>query len=808
VLARDAPDLPGRFRTMTVAKILKRFFRVRYVLGAGFAGMLLLMLFLTAIGIQNMAAAQARLDHLVNEYMAKVRIVGAMRTHARERTVNMQKMILLADKFDILDQSVEFDLHAGSFIDLRQQLLAMPLSPAERRSLDRQSQLTAIAVPLQRQVINLVNANRRAEAHRLLVGKAIPAQDRVFEALRELETLQEQRADAAVEEATRAYRQARVWVVALSVITLALGVWIALVVLRHTRRSERALREEKERAQVTLHSIGEAVIRTDAQGNVEYLNPVAERLTGWAQRDARGRHLLEVMRIVRDTTREPLQDPVALALSIGTVVTDSGDTVLLTQNDEEHAIEHTVTPIHDGAGGMAGTVVVLRDVTEMRALGRELVHQATHDPMTGLLNRREFERRLQQALDRARDGSAGALCYLDLDLFKTVNDTCGHLAGDELLKQLSLLLRSRVRKEDVIARVGGDEFAVLLFDCPLSKAADIADGLRQALRDFRFMWDDKSIDVGASIGVVRVAESSGDINDVLRAADMACRIAKEEGRNRIHLYQSDDLTITRHHSDISWVQRINRAIQHDRFVLYGQWIVPLVRGRQLSPHCEVLVHLEEETGAIAPIAFLSAAERYHLMPAVDRWVVRAVFRALRDLPKDSPVSFNVNLSGQTLCDAEFLPFVQRELQQSGVSPARICFEITETAAVTHMSRAVGLIGALREAGCSFALDDFGSGLSSFTYLKTMPVDYLKIDGAFVRNAPADQTDLAMVSSINQVAHIMGIRTIAEYVETDTIRATLESIGVDYGQGYALARPQPLSEILEGIAKGHPGIAHG
>jgi len=793
---------------MTVPNFIRRALRVRFVLGAGFAGMLLLMLFLTAIGIQNMAAAQTRLDRLVNEYMAKVHIVREMRTHARERTVNMQKMILLKDEFDILDQTVQFDLHAGSFIDLRRRLLAMPLAPEEREILDRQGRLTNVAVPLQRRVVQLVKANRRADAHALLLEKAIPAQDRVFEALLELETLQEDRADEAVEEATRAYARARIWVIGLSVLTLALGIWIALVVLRLTRRSERALRDEKERAQVTLHSIGEAVIRTDAHGAVEYLNPVAERLTGWSQRDARGRHLLEVMHIVHDTTREPLQDPVALALAVGTVVTDAGDTVLLTRSDEEHAIEHTVTPIRDSSGGAAGAVVVLRDVTEMRALGRELVHQATHDPMTGLLNRREFERRLQQALDRARDGSAGALCYLDLDLFKTVNDTCGHLAGDELLKQLSLLLRNRVRKEDVMARVGGDEFAVLLFDCPLTKAAEIADGLRRALRDFRFVWDDKSIDVGASIGVVRVAESSGDINDVLRAADVACRIAKEEGRNRIHLYQLDDLTVTRHHSEIGWVQRINRAIQHDRFVLYGQWIMPLARGRQLHPHCEVLVHLEEDDGIIAPIAFLSAAERYHLMPAVDRWVVSAVFRALRDLPRDSGVSFNVNLSGQTLCDAEFLPFVQRELRQSGVAASRICFEITETAAVTHMSRAVGLIGALREAGCSFALDDFGSGLSSFTYLKTMPVDFLKIDGAFVRNVPVDQTDLAMVSSINQVAHIMGIRTIAEYVETDDIRTTLESIGVDYGQGYALARPQPLAEILEEVAKGYPNIAHG
>jgi EAL domain-containing protein (putative c-di-GMP-specific phosphodiesterase class I) len=300
--------------------------------------------------------------------------------------------------------------------------------------------------------------------------------------------------------------------------------------------------------------------------------------------------------------------------------------------------------------------------------------------------------------------------------------------------------------------------------------------------------------------VMRVAADSGDLKDVFRIADVACRVAKEEGHNRIHLYRPNDLTVARREREIDWVQRIGRAVSDDRFILYGQWIRPLGRGHNKPSHCEVLLHLKDDAGQIVtPTAFLPAAERYHLMPIIDRWVVRATFATLRDLPTAALRRlgcFNINLSGQSLCDTEFLAYVLQELKSSGVAPEQICFEVTETEAVTNLSCAVQLITRIKEAGCRFALDDFGSGMSSFSYLKNMPVDYLKIDGSFVRNIADDQTDLAMVSSINQVAHIMGIETIAEYVESDAIRVALETLGVDYGQGFALARPAPLEDLLQ------------
>ena len=786
--------------------------RARWVSVLGFVGMFVLMLFLTGIGLRSLNESQARLERITGDHQRKMTLVSGMRNDARERILNLQQMILFADPIDLEEQFNHFTRHASRFSQQRLQLLELPLSEVEQELLKKQGILTGIAVPLQRRVVDLARARRYREAQKLLVEKAIPAQDRVFAVLQQLHEFQEQRNEQILRTAHLEYRVARLWVIGLSGSTLLLGFLIAYIVVREYRNSDRALREEKERILVTLHSLAEAVIRTDAGGQVEYMNPVAERLTGWPVDVAEGRPLAEVFRIMHDTSRETAEDPVAIATSVGTTVTDSGDIVLVTRLGQEHAIEHSTTPVWGEEGRVTGAVVVFRDVTDVRALGRELVHQATHDPMTGMLNRREFENRAQQFLDSSRLADrSGALLYMDLDLFKVVNDTCGHLAGDELLKQLSILIRRRVRREDVLARMGGDEFAVLLQDCPPEKAAEIADGLRRTVHDFRFVWEDRTIDIGASIGLVHISANSGDMNDVFRSADVACRIAKEEGRNRVHVYQPDDLNVSSREREINWIQRIRLAIQQEGFVLYGQWIRPLARGRGLATHCEVLIRLRDKSDTVFQTAtFLSAAERYHLMPSVDRWVVHAVFAALRELPAGNDMTFNINLSGQTLCDSEFLPFVLAELEQSGISPTRLCFEITETAAVTHMSRAMALIEKLREIGCRFALDDFGSGLSSFSYLKNMPVDYLKIDGAFVRNIPDDVTDLAMVNSINQVAHIMGIKTIAEYVETDAIRAALEGVGVDYGQGYALAHPVPLSQLLqelrEQLASLPPGIA--
>ena len=770
-------------------------------MGMGFAAVLGLMLFLTAVGLVQFEASQRRLEGIVGNHLAKVTLATRMHTAARERTVGLQRLTILRDPFERDEQWMRYLSNASEFAQAREALLALPLTSDEEALLKRQGQLTGTAVPIQERVVNLIWAGSTLEAQRLLVAEAIPAQDRVLEQLKALYSLQEQKTQQTVKQAKHDYREARLLVALLAAVTVGLALLVAVMVVRHSRRADSALRQEKERAQVTLHSLSDAVIRADAQGRIEYLNPMAVRLTGWTNDQAHGKHPAEIFNIVRESVCDTRIEAVDRILSGTESSSTPVDLVIAAQGGTQFCIELAATSIHDDRGDVAGMVLVFRDVTEIRALTRELTYHASRDPLTGLYNRREFERHLQAALLDARaSGVEYALCYLDLDMFKVVNDTCGHLAGDELLKQISQMFRKRLRKEDILARVGGDEFAILLRRCSLDRAEEISGEISSVMKDFRFVWEDKTVDVGVSIGVMRVAADSGDLKDVFRIADVACRVAKEQGRNRIHLFRPNDLTVTRREREIDWVQRIGRAVSEDQFVLYGQWIRPLGNARNKPSHCEVLLHLRDDSGqVVTPTAFLPAAERYHLMPVIDRWVVRATLATLRDLPATALQRlgcFNINLSGQSLCDPEFLAYVLLELKTSGVAPEQICFEVTETEAVTNLSSAVQLITRIKEAGCRFALDDFGSGMSSFAYLKNMPVDYLKIDGSFVRNIADDQTDLAMVSSINQVAHIMGIETIAEYVESEAIRVALETLGVDYGQGFALARPAPLEDLLQ------------
>lgn len=774
-----------------------------FALGLGFAAVLALMVFLTAVGLVQLEASQKRLEGIVGDHLAKVSLATRMHTSARERTVSLQQLTILRDPFERDEQWIRYLSKAGEFVQARQALLALPLTAEEVALLDNQSRLTGIAVPIQERVVNLVTAGRITEAQQLLVAEAIPAQDHVLQQLSALYQLQEQKTKQIVTQASHDYHAARLQVALLAAVTVVLALMVAVTVVRYSRRADKALRQEKERAQVTLHSLSDAVIRADADGRIEYMNPVAVRLTGWTNDAAHGKLPEDIFNIVHDSVCDTQIEAVGKILSGKESTSGPVDFVISVQDATQYCIELIATNINDDLGNVAGMVMVFRDVTEIRALSRELMYHATHDPLTGLYNRREFERHLQEALLDARaSGVEYALCYLDLDMFKVVNDTCGHVAGDELLKQISLMMRQRLRKEDILARIGGDEFAILLRCCTLERAEEISGMIRGAMKDYRFVWEEKTVDVGVSIGVMRVAADSGDIKDVFRIADVACRVAKEEGRNRIHLFRPNDLTVTRREREIDWVQRIGRAVNENQFVLYGQWIRPLGRDQHMPSHCEVLLHLRDESGEVVlPAAFLPAAERYQLMPVIDRWVVRTTLSTLRDLPPDTLQRlgcFNINLSGQSLCDSDFLAFVLLQLKTSGVPPEQICFEVTETEAVSNLSNALHLIKCVKEVGCRFALDDFGSGMSSFSYLKNMPVDYLKIDGSFVRNIADDKIDLAMVSSINQVAHIMGIETIAEYVESDAIRGALEALGVDYGQGYALARPMPLNDLLQDL----------
>lgn len=554
----------------------------------------------------------------------------------------------------------------------------------------------------------------------------------------------------------------------------------------------RRLTEEKERAQVTLRSIGDGVITTDMEGRVSYVNPVAERLTGWRDQDACGRPLESVLPLRVEGRGEAVPNPVALCLDRRGLVVLEEDILLRSRGGQEFAVEVTISPIRSVERRIIGVVVVVRDVTELRGMARVMSYQANHDPLTGLPNRREFEATLSRALAGSHDGQVEQVVgYLDLDQFKLVNDSCGHLAGDELLKRAAVLLKRRLRAGDTLARLGSDEFGILLRNCSITRAQEIAEEICAAAHGFRFVWDEKAFTVGVSIGLVPVSPS-GTPSSLLAAADAACSVAKDLGRNRVYVAHPYDPELAHRNGEMQWTTRIQHALDEDRFRLCFQRIQPL-DGVEASL-AEFLLSLEGEDGElISPALFLPAAERFNMMPAIDRRTVQRVFeRVAAGVPQLVDIDrFSVNLSGQSLSDDSFLDYVIAQMRETGVDPRRICFEITETAVIAHLAHAKRFIHSLREQGCHFALDDFGSGLSSFGYLRALPVDYLKIDGQFVRHLSEDPIDHAMVEAINQVGQVMGIKTIAEFVEDQATLEALRRLGVDYGQGYHLHRPEWL-----------------
>lgn len=559
--------------------------------------------------------------------------------------------------------------------------------------------------------------------------------------------------------------------------------------------AEDALYQEKERLQVTLHAISDAVISTNASGVLLYINPAAEALTGWTLTAAVGRPYSQVFRLSDTALGASALDLVAGAI----FAAEAHRYPQLSLNQHQGGsvlVEAAVSPIRDADGEVQGAVLVFRDVTEQRRLSHEIAFQATHDELTGLGNRRAFEQALTQAFEHTREKPQHhVVCYLDLDEFKVVNDTCGHTAGDELLRQIARLFAGLLREEDHLCRIGGDEFGILLMDQSVAAALQVAERLQHSLADYRFVWREQSFGVGVSIGVVVLDARSESVGALLQAADSACYVAKDAGRSRIHVYAVDDPALAQRYGVMEWVSRIEHALLHDRFVLFAQPIVRIDAHVSSGLHCEILLRMQDDQGAlVSPGQFMPAAERYHLASRVDRWVVTHALQWVA-ANQDRIEQCSINLSGQSLGDTAFMAFVLQSLAGTSLPCDKLCFEITETAAISNLQTANRFIDTLRERGCKFALDDFGSGLSSFAYLRNLPVDVLKIDGQFVKDIARDPVSLAMVKSIHEIGCLMGKQTVAEFVESQAILDLLREIGVHYAQGYAVGYPVPLVQVL-------------
>jgi diguanylate cyclase (GGDEF)-like protein/PAS domain S-box-containing protein len=562
------------------------------------------------------------------------------------------------------------------------------------------------------------------------------------------------------------------------------------------KRAEQAIYAEKDRASVTLQSIGDAVITTDATGHIDYLNPVAERLTGWPLSEARGRAINDVLTLIDESTRKPVVYSLERVLLSGETSVPSDRNVLVNRRGEEIAIQETASPIRNREGVAIGAVTVFADVTKERRLKRALSYQASHDALTGLINRREFDARLESAVASAQRGeSEYVLLYVDLDQFKVVNDTCGHSAGDRLLRDITSLLQTRVRASDTIARLGGDEFGMLLERCSLEQAERVADSIRQSIHGYRFLWGPNSLSVGASIGVVRIARETTSAAAVLSAADIACYAAKDSGRNRVQVYERGHGTSR--HREMQWVARIARAVEEGRLELCAQRIVGISRAAAGNSFFELMVRLREEDGTLVPPdEFIPAAERYNVMVMVDRWVVDRAIALLENCARAGRVlpTVAVNLSGTSINDEDFLDYITNRLGNEQVARA-LCFEITETAAVASLAKANHFICELKHRGCRFSLDDFGSGVSSFIYLKTLPVDFLKIDGQFSALVDQNPVDRSMVEAIVKIGRALQVATIAEKVESAEVLAVLQEIGVDYIQGFHLGEPCAIDDVF-------------
>ncbi|NNC68730.1 MAG: EAL domain-containing protein [Gammaproteobacteria bacterium] len=569
------------------------------------------------------------------------------------------------------------------------------------------------------------------------------------------------------------------------------------------KQAQVQLADEKDKVVATLRSIVDAVITTNERGEVQYINQAASRFLNCAEEQAKGKHIEKIIDLYEEESEQKIENPILSCLSGSQKKNQKLNADIVTKAGTKYTVQLMVTPLISQTGKLYGAVTVMNDVTNLRLLARRLRYQASHDSLTSLINRSEFERNVRKAILVAKTKQKkSSLIYLDLDRFKMVNDLYGHAAGDELLIQFSNLVKSKLRGSDILARLGGDEFALLLSGCSLEEAEEKAHEILQSIQEYKFIWEQKSFNVEASIGVAEINQKCFDLSYVLSAVDSACYLAKEAGRNCVRVFREGDENINRRRGQERWLQRFDKALNEGRLVVTAQSIINIKANKNVQVDkngFEILIRMQDDNGRLVPPnAFLPAVERYNRAPKLDRWILDKVLMLLAEnrsvLAQIDKCS--INLSGQSLVSEGFLPFTMAKLKEYEIEPSKICFEITETAAIANLDQATSFVQSLKDLGCYFALDDFGSGLSSFAYLKTLPVDFLKIDGMFVKDIHHDNVSRAMVKAINEMGHVLGKQTIAEYVENEDILKILKEIGVDFAQGFHAGRPEPILEFFE------------
>ncbi|MFT7227697.1 MAG: diguanylate cyclase (GGDEF)-like protein/PAS domain S-box-containing protein [Methylophilaceae bacterium] len=588
----------------------------------------------------------------------------------------------------------------------------------------------------------------------------------------------------------------------LSPIKNVSGEIAAIAIIARDITAEKKIKKElayqHEHLRVTMQSIGDAVITVDLNGTVEYLNPVAESLTGWKLAEAKGVPVDTVFNIINEATRKPCINPVSICINERIPAGLAHNTVLISKSGKEYGIEDSANPIRDKKNNIFGAVLVFHDATAQRKMALEMAYRATHDTLTGLFNRSEFEGKLKLSLAKSQEHNCEhALMVLGLDQFKVINDTCGHATGDRLLKEISHNIRSQLHTSDTLCRLGGDEFAILLEECQLEVAMQVAEKICKSVEAYRISHNEKRFSVSASIGLLIFNQKWKSIEQLMQSADATCYAAKESGRNRVHLYYDADFSLEAKRGESYWASRITQALEEDNFILYCQRIIPLTSNHGLK--CEVLLRMIDEHGAmVGPNTFLPAAEKFHLISRIDKWVINNTFNWLKDHSEllTHIDSLAINISGQSISDHNFHQYTLDLINSLSLDCSKVCFEITETAAITNVDEATQFINSMKRHYIRFSLDDFGSGVSSFGYLKSLPVDFLKIDGQFIQNLSDNVIDQAIVRCIVEVAKSTNKLTIAEWVETEEVEALLKTMGVDYIQGFLRHKPAPLDYLLK------------